>query len=331
MVGKTDRFGELIGDALREEAARCHLPPDFVRRILRGCGVRGSGVSPLQKGEEASLWETRRDAASPRWLKVAAMVAALASFAAFAAWVGVTAYEAMREAAPGPTDPETEMISQQGGNTMIARKMATLVGAAMVSVAVPAQELMSEPTFVFLRPETSSFWNTATNNTMTVPVDFPSGASSASLSVSGIGYSREYVGITAKEFTFELPAPTSPETENVYTLTLRFDNNVERTAKLGLIQGLSPDAEGTTRCLAPPTAKVWSKVKGRAVLPIPYGTTSFTVNDVDVDTGLKGAQGWYAISGLGGGSNASLSLIANGVQYAASLIGGPMGLMLIVK
>ena len=214
---------------------------------------------------------------------------------------------------------------------MIARKMATLVGAAMVSVAVPAQELTSEPTFVFLRPETSSFWNTATNNTMTVPVDFPSGASSASLSVSGVGYSKEYVGITAKEFTFELPAPTSPETENVYTLTLRFDNNVERTAKLGLIQGLSPDAEGTTRCLAPPTAKVWSKVKGRAVLPIPYGTTSFKVNDVDVDTGLKGAQGWYAISGLDGDSNASLSLIANGVQYAASLIGGPTGLMLIFR
>ena len=214
---------------------------------------------------------------------------------------------------------------------MIARKMATLVGAAMVSVAVPAAELTSEPTFVFLRPETSSFWNTATNNTMTVPVDFPSGASSASLSVSGVDYNKEYVGITAKEFTFELPAPTSPETENVYTLTLRFDNNVERTAKLGLIQGLSPDAEGTTRCLAPPTAKVWSKVRGRAVLPIPYGTTSFKVNDVDVDTGLKGAQGWYAISGLTGGGNASLSLIANGVQYAASLIGGPTGLMLIFR
>ena len=47
---------------------------------------------------------------------------------------------------------------------MIARKMATLVGAAMVSVAVPAAELTSEATFVFLRPETSSFWNTADNN-----------------------------------------------------------------------------------------------------------------------------------------------------------------------
>jgi len=214
---------------------------------------------------------------------------------------------------------------------MIARKMATLVGAAMVSVAVPATELTSEPTFVFLRPETSSFWNTATNNTMTVPIDFPEGATEATLSVGGLGYAREYANISETEFTFDLPAPTSPETENVYDLTLAFDNGVTRTAKLGLVKGLSPDAEGMTRCLAPQTARVWQKVKGRAVLPIPYGTTSFTVNGIETDTGLGGAQGWYAINGLGYGQDVSLGLVANGVQYAASLIGGPGGLMLIVK
>ena len=317
MVGKKDRFGELVGDALRDDAARCHLPSDFTKRLMRG-----SGVLPLR----------------PRWLKVAAMVAAMASFVAVAAVVGVTVGRAVLSApeqdepsTSTPTDPETEIISNQGEDTMIARKMATLVGAAMVSVAVPAAELTSEPTFVFLKPETSSFWNTATNNTMTVPIDFPSGATCASLSVRGLDYDREYVGITTTEFSFELPAPTSPETENVYDLTLRFDNNVTRTAKLGLIQGLSPDAEGTTRCLAPQTAKVWQKVKGRAVLPIPYGTTSFTVNGVETETGLGGAQGWYAIEGLTFGKGASLSLMAGGVQYAASLIGGPGGLMLILK
>jgi hypothetical protein len=86
-----------------------------------------------------------------------------------------------------------------------------------------------------------------------------------------------------------------------------------------------------TRCLAPQTDRVWSKVNGRAVLPIPYGTVSFTVNGVETDTGLDGAQGWYAINGLGFGVNASLGLLAGGVQYAASLIGGPGGIMLIVK
>jgi len=320
MREENDSFGKMIRAALRDEAAQCRLPDDFTRRLMRGVHAQDEADAPR----------------FPLWVKVAASLAAMASFAAFAAWVGVTVYEAAKEeeglAEAVPVDPETEMISsQKGGNTMIARKMATLVGAAMVSVAVPAAELTSEPTFVFLRPETSSFWNTATNSTMTVPIDFPAGASSASLTVTGLGYNCIYPNIVSEEFTFDLPAPTSPEAENVYDLTLVFDNNVTNTARLGLIQGLSPDAEGTTRCLAPQTAKVWQKVKGRAVLPIPYGTTSFTVNGVETDTGLDGAQGWYAIGGLDCGQDASLGLVANGVQYAASLIGGPGGLMLIVR
>ncbi len=270
----------------------------------------------------------------PRWLKVAAMVVAMASFVVLAAVVGravLNAPEQDEPAASIPADPETEAISNQGENTMIARKMATLVGAAMVSVAVPAEELTSEATFVFLRPETSSFWNTATNNTMTVPIDYPTGATSAALSVCGLGYHCVYGDIQTNEYTFELPAATSPETENVYDLTLTFDNGVKRTAKLGLVQGLSPDSEGTTRCLAPAGSKVWDKVKGQAVLPIPYGMRTLKINGVDTDTGLDGAQGWYALGRIEPNEAVTLSGVAGGVEYAASLLGGGAGLMMILK
>ena len=213
---------------------------------------------------------------------------------------------------------------------MMARKMATLVGAAMVSVAVPAEELTSEPTFVFLRPETSSFWNTATNSTMTLPIDYPMSAKSATLDVSGVKYHRFYENIMGPSFDLQLPEPDSPENENVYDLTLTFDDGTVRTAKLGLIQGLSPDAEGTTRCLAPVNAGVWNQANKRAVIPIPYGTETFTVNGETVDTGLGGSQGWYALKGLSG-ETYSLSLMAGGVQHFASLVGMSDGLMLILK
>ena len=317
MVEQKDRFGELIGEALRDETARCHLPSDFTKRLLAG-GTRSVA-------SEGGL---------PRWLKVAASLAAVASFTALAAVVGRAVLSAPEpeETTAVPSDPETEVISNQGENTMIARKMATLVGAAMVSVAVPAETIESEPTFVFLRPETSSFWNTATNNTMTVPIDYPAGATSATLAIRGLAYQRDYLNITGvDEFSFELPAATSPETENVYDLTLTFDDGTERTAKLGLVQGLSPDSEGTTRCLAPSGSKVWSRAKGRAVLPIPYGMTSFRVNGEDVDTGLDGAQGWYALGKIDPNESVSLSMTAGGVEYAASLLGGGAGLMLIFK
>ena len=317
MVEQKDRFGELIGDALRDDAVRCHLPSDFTKRLLHG-----RARCPQRAAEGL-----------PRWLKVAAAIVAMASFVSLAAVVGRVILNAPEQEAPStvPSDPETEIISNQGENTMIARKMATLVGAAMVSVAVPAAELTSEATFVFLRPETSSFWNTATNNTMTVPIDYPTGATSAALSVRGLGYHCVYRDIRANEYTFELPAATSPETENVYDLTLTFDNGVERTAKLGLVQGLSPDSEGTTRCLAPSGSRVWNKVKGQAVLPIPYGMTSLKVNGEDVDPELKGAQGWYALGKIDPNESVSLSMTADGKEYMASLLGGGAGLMLIFR
>lgn len=265
-----------------------------------------------------------------RLRRIAAGFSVMVGLALFASWI---VFEDSDSEEIQPVDAETAAITRivkEEDNTMIARKAAGLVGAAMLSVSVPAAELMSESTFVFLRPETSSFWNTATNNVMTVPIDFPSGAKSASLKVVGLGYSRTYDGITEASYTFELPEPTSPEAENVYDLTLTFDDSTVRRAKLGLIQGLSPDGEGVTRCIAPAEGKVWAKVKGKAVLPIPYGTTSFTINGAETPTGLNGAQGWYPIR-IPGRSSVSLSLIANEINYTAELVGGAGGTLVILR
>ena len=286
-----------------------------------------------------------------RWMKVAASVAAMATFLGLAAVVGRVVLNAPRDEDSGASTlsaarpanaeehgdmDELDVISQQGDNTMIARKMVGVVGAAVVSVAVSATELTSEPTLVFTRPETSSFWNTATNNVMTVPVDFPRGTTTATLTVRGLGYSATYADIEkgTDSYTFSLPVADSPQAENVYDLELTFNDGTVRRAKLGLIEGLSPDAEGTTRCLAPAEGRVWERVKGRAVLPIPYGTTSFsvTVNGEQrtADTGLNGAQGWYAL-GVNAGDNVSLSMIANGLSYSGSLYGMIEGFIVIMK
>ena len=214
---------------------------------------------------------------------------------------------------------------------IMARKVAALAGAAVLTVSAPGAKLSSEPTFVFLRPETSSFWNTATNGTMTLPIDFPSGATRASLRVTGLGYEARYDNVVASEFELTLPTPDSPHTENVYDLVLTFDNGQERRAKLGLIQGLDSGGRGRTRCLAPANGRVWNKVRKRAVLPIPYGMTSFRVNDVEVDPGLGGAQGWYALGQLKNGDDVSLSMIANGLSFTAALTCVDGGTMVVFQ
>lgn len=243
----------------------------------------------------------------------------------------------IRPAAAGCAADTTDIFdNKEGENMIMTRKVASLVGASLLAVATPGEEITSEPTFVFLRPETSSFWNTATNSTMTLPIDYPRGATKATLTVSGAGYAEKtYPNITGASFDLELPVPDSPQNENVYDLTLTFDDGTVRTAKLGLIQGLSPDSEGSTRCLAPAEGDVWNTIKKRAVLPIPYGTESFTMSVnggtvTDVDTGLNGAQGWYALKPTNGDS-VSLSLVAGGINYAATLLGKGDGYFVIIR
>lgn len=219
---------------------------------------------------------------------------------------------------------------------IMTRKVASLVGASLLAVASPGEEIESEPTFVFLRPETSSFWSTATNSTMTLPIDYPSGATKATLTVSGVGYAtRTYPNLTGSSFELALPVPDSPQAENVYDLALTFDDGTVRSAKLGLIQGLSPDSEGSTRCLAPAEGRMWNVINKRAVMPIPYGTESFTMSVnggawTTVDTGLGGAQGWYAVKPKSGDS-VSLALVADGINYAATLLGQGDGFFVIFK
>lgn len=312
----------MLAAALRERAAQRRLPSGFADRLA-------ASVCPSGASSSRSRFPVRKAAAI--WL-------ALGLGALAATMVGRAVFDAQNEMGGSPstaTEVDDSTTDKQGEDNMImARKVAALAGAAVLTVSAPAAKLSSEPTFVFLRPETSSFWNTATNSTMTLPIDYPSGATKATLTVNGVGYNRVYPDIAAPQDSIEidLPVPDSPKTENVYELTLAFDNGApSRTAKLGLIKGLDSGAKGSTRCIAPAQGKVWSTATDRAVLPIPYGTTSFTVNGVEHDTGLDGAQGWYALSPIAPGAVISLSCLADGVSYAASILGGGNGFMLIYK
>lgn len=218
----------------------------------------------------------------------------------------------------------------------IERKAIAAVCMLIMTAAAQATEWFSDSAFVFLRPETSSFWTTATNSTLSLPIDCPKGATKATLTVRGAGFAtRTYENIAAGFFDLELPAPVSPQDENVYDLTLTFDDGTVQTARLSVIQGLLPDAEGATRCFAPAEGTGWNAVKKRAVMPIPYGAESFTMSvngaePIVVDTGLGGAQGWYALMPPKSGS-VSLSFVADGIGYNAILMGVSDGFSFVLR
>jgi hypothetical protein len=197
--------------------------------------------------------------------------------------------------------------------------------ATCIAFVTYAAECTSGRTFVILRPETSSFWTTATNSSMSVPVDFPKNSRSAKLEVSADVGSYRFVleNITADSCSIVLPAAIAPRSENVYRLKLTFDDGSVRTAKLAVVQGIRPGNEGSARCVVPYGALRWNRIYGRVVLPVPYGCTSLAINGRREE--LDGSQGWYALDGGVAGGSTEVSAIMDGEEYSAVLaraIGG---------
>ena len=207
--------------------------------------------------------------------------------------------------------------------TAIAAGLA-LAGAAFASDTGDA---------LLLFKDSGSFWHTATNSTITVPLDFKDDATSATLTVRGSKYVRVYEGITTSEFTFSLPPADGVAHEDVYSLSLVFDNGTEMTARLGLPCGIMPGAEGSTRCMPEGSAR-WPKTYGNGLIPVPADTTALTVDGTpvtDETPGFTGAQGWLALGEVEKGTTVDVSLSASGQTTERTLIGAIIeGIMLIV-
>jgi len=228
---------------------------------------------------------------------------------------------------------ETRSVGRVGCGALRRFSAAACAAVLFAAATALADGDTSDPALVYLRPETSSFWHTATNSTMTLPVEFPIGASSATLTITGaFGYSQTISDITTSSVTVVLPEATMGDkalaTEDVYDFTLAFDDGTIRTGRLGLISGLG-DGRGSTRCLAPASGRAWEKVRGHVAIPIPYGMTSFEIDGVSTDPGLGGAQGWYAFK-LDPDVAASLSALVGEDAWSATLKGGGIGCLVIV-
>ena len=204
-----------------------------------------------------------------------------------------------------------------------------------ILVASAASEMKSERTFVYVRPELSSFWRTATNNVIELPVDMPLNAKSAMLSVEGAGYERTYSNLPEGVYRLELPAAASPDKENLYNLTLTFDDGTVRTAEFAVIEGMRTAAEGcSTRCRLSDSGLTWRKTSSRAVIPVPYGMKSFTVakyGETVQETDLDGAQGWCVLGPVNTGADYDLELLSADAGMSANVLACNSGTVVVLR
>lgn len=218
---------------------------------------------------------------------------------------------------------------------MIAR---VLFFAAALLCGTVFAAASSGSAFVYVKPEKYSFWTTATNSSFSVPVPFPRGSKSATLTVSGDGYTSAIEDITPETLDgsgmirVDLPAANDLLSENVYVLRLKFDDGTSHEAKLGVICGVEAGASGDTRCIAPKNSRRWNMKGARAVVPVPYDAGDILIDGERCDAGLGGAQGWYLLKLPLPGVSMSLSIAAGGGEvFDAQIVGKGFGSAIIVR
>ena len=168
---------------------------------------------------------------------------------------------------------------------------------------------------VFTRPDDTYTWRTAPVGDFTVSWFFPRGASSATLRVEGIGYSQTYANLSTTSQALALPAATR-ESENVYSLTLTFDNGVVQTATLGRIRGAVLGNAATVH-YAPLDSSAWHRAWRANVLAVLPGATSLSVDGGEAIS-VVGA-GYQAWTCLGRQEHTLVLSAEEDVSYTATL------------
>ena len=212
--------------------------------------------------------------------------------------------------------------------------MKRIISTCLIVLAVGSifGDNVSAPKFIMTETDTSSFWRTVSEFPLSLPVEYPPGAKTATLTVDGIGYHRVYE-VSENPFSLDLSRPTTAWEENVYDLTLSFDDGTTRRAKVGAVRGVAAGSEADgVRCVFDSESKLWRRISGdRAVLSVPAGMVSLTVNGDPMDPGLGGAPGWCAL-GFVDGENYDLRMETAEFEAMASLYARfPQGLMLIFR
>ena len=156
---------------------------------------------------------------------------------------------------------------------------------------------VSAATGVFVDPDASILWRTASSGSIAIPIEYPPMASSVDISVKGVKYSASFPGVTATTHVMSLPAPANDSGENVYEVVLGFNDGTTNKCAFALVRSQSSNASCPARLTS--SAK-WQRISAKKVMMVPAGH-SLSVDGETVAAGMAGAWGWYACPRLAAG------------------------------
>ena len=211
----------------------------------------------------------------------------------------------------------------------------TVLALALLGLAVECRgvEASSDPSAVWVKPDESLQWKTVMSASAALTLNWPSGATSALLTIEADDAVLVQTNITdtaAREaLVIPAPLPATYEEERVLDLSIAYRDSgdetlKEETARVGWVTGVDGHA---TRLIPAASGKDWTKVAKYAVLTIPEDTTAFSVDSASQE---YDAPGWWEWRRIASGDHA-LALTAGGEDFPATLTGGGGGFTIIVR
>ena len=215
----------------------------------------------------------------------------------------------------------------------VTHRIKLFIGIIASLAAASALATASAPVTLVLDTTDTSLWRTAIGSAMEVCWDgLDAAASSATLSVVGRRFSLVLPDQSGTFASISLPPPSSPLEEDVYRITVTFDTGASFTQKVGRVLGAAKaPAVGHVAYRDAVAAQGPRLTGGTAVLPVPAGTESISIDGVaPVDTGLGGARGWYLFGPVATGEH-HVSLSAAAGDTEATIISCGLGTVFMLQ
>ena len=208
----------------------------------------------------------------------------------------------------------------------------------LVAVALMAT-LDAFGTDVVVNPSVSRLWSTVTESQIVIPVPWPAGASTATLSVPASGLFAGTEVVLARDsdasYVLNLPRPSAPGEEYLVSPTVEFKNANGETLAPKLNASLAVVCASPTFYGTDVSAGTWTRMrKGSYVLPKPSNETSLHAGYWDlVTTNVLGeCCAWMAFSPKKSGNYSLMLYGADGeLSLSAMLEALATGLVFSVK
>ncbi len=183
----------------------------------------------------------------------------------------------------------------------------------------------SEPTTIYANAAESLLWHTSSFGGTTLRWDKPEGATNATITIEGDNYRRTWTGLTGESLEVSLPDADGTN-EDVYTMTIAFDDGTVKTAYLGAVTGCGSNGSAISPRARLSSTPEWPRFQKKAVMAIPFDARALTVDGEPVPD-LDGSAGWRLLKSVGSDADVELSLTLDGaaepIDVTLRATGGP--------